>query len=340
VIILSKVYNVGIAGLNHDHIWGLLKGWISQPNVRIVGIAESHEPLRERARKDFGVDKFYDTYEELLDGEKLDILQIACENSKHADITEYAASKGIDIIVEKPMAESYKSALRMFNAATKNKIKLMIHWPTNWNLSIRKALETAKSGGIGRVFQFKYRAGHKGPKEIGCSIYFYSWLYDPERNGAGAYMDFCGYGAHMAGYLLGRPLSLLATGKNLVRDYIPAEDNAILVMEYDKAMAIAEATWSQIGPGPSENPVLYGTEGSIAVTGGGVILYLDEKEPQILPVEAPPPFARSAVSYFLHCVENDIMPEGLSSPELALQTQKILDLGLESMRLKKAIAVE
>lgn len=337
---MSKVYNVGIAGLNHDHIWGLLKDWISQPNVRVVGIAESHEPLRDRAKKDFGIDKFYDTYEELLDKEKLDILQITCENNKHADITEYAALKRVNVIVEKPMAESYKSALRMFDSAKKSGIKLMVNWPTNWNPSIRKALELAKNGEIGKVFQFKFRAGHKGPKEIGCSIYFYSWLYDPEKNGAGAYMDFCGYGTHMAGYLLGKPLSVLAFGKNLVRDYIPAEDNAILIIEYDRAMAIAEATWSQVGPGPTENPVIYGSSGSIAVTREGVILYLDGKEPQVLSADEPSSFERSAVTYFLHCIENDIMPEGLSNPELALQTQKILDAGLESMKLKKAVAVD
>lgn len=337
---MPKVYNVGIAGLNHDHIWGLLKDWISQPNVRIVGIAEPHEPLRERAKKDFGVDKFYDTYEELLDKEELDILQITCENNKHAEITEYASSKGVNVIVEKPMAESYKSALRMFDASKKNKIKLMINWPTNWNLAIKKALELAKSGEIGRVFQFKFRAGHKGPKEIGCSIYFYSWLYDPERNGAGAYMDFCGYGAHMAGYLLGKPSSVLAFGKNLVRDYIPAEDNAILIMEYDKAVAIAEATWSQIGPGPTENPVIYGSRGSIAVTRDGVILHLDGKQSQTLAIDTPLPFERSAVSYFLYCIENNIDPEGLSSPELALQTQMILEAGLKSIKLKKVVPME
>ncbi|MBC7319608.1 Gfo/Idh/MocA family oxidoreductase [bacterium] len=337
---MAKIYNVGIAGLTHDHIWGLLRKWLEQPNVRLVGIAESHEPLKERARKDFGIDKFYDTYEELIEREKLDILQITCENSKHREITEYAVSKGINVIIEKPMAESYESALRMFNSAKASGVKFMVNWPTNWNPAIRKALDMAKNGDIGKIFQFRYRAGHKGPKEIGCSIYFYSWLYDPEKNGAGAYMDFCGYGTHMAGYLLGKPLSVLAFGKNLVRDYIPAEDNAILIMEYDRAMAVAEATWSQIGNAPIENPIIYGSDGTIAVSRGEIILFLDGKEPKSIVPEELPPYEKNAIVYFLHCIENDIVPEGLSNPELSLQTQKVLSAGLESIKTKRAISID
>jgi predicted dehydrogenase len=337
---MAKIYNVGIVGLSHDHIWGLLKDWLSLPNVRIVGIAEPYEPLRDRARKDFGIDKFYDTYQELINNEKLDIVQITCQNNKHPEITEYAASKKINVIIEKPMASDYKGAEKMLNSAKSNNIKFMINWPTNWNPSIRYALDMAREGSIGKVFQFKFRAGHKGPKEIGCSIYFYSWLYDPEKNGAGAFMDFCGYGAHMAGYILEKPMEVMAIGKNLVRDYIPAEDNAILVIEYDKAIAIAEATWSQIGPGPSENPVIYGTDGTIAVTKEGIILYSDKKEPQVIIPKGLPSNQKNAPTYFLYCIENNIAPEGLSSPELALQTQKILDRGLQSIKEGKVIAFD
>ncbi|MGB9681997.1 MAG: Gfo/Idh/MocA family protein [bacterium] len=334
---MAKVYNVGIVGLSHDHIWGLLKDWLSLANIKVVGVAESYEPLRERAKKEFGIDRFYDTYRELIDRERLDIVQVTCQNNKHLEITEYAASKGINVIVEKPMASNYDSAVKMLALARSNNIKLMINWPTNWNPGIRYALDMAKEGYIGKVFQFKYRAGHKGPKEIGCSIYFYSWLYDPEKNGAGAFMDFCGYGAHMAGYLLGKPQSIVGVGKNLVRDYISAEDNAILIMEYEKAIAIAEATWSQIGPVPSENPVIYGSEGTIAVVKEGVILYSDKKEPQLIKPRELPHGEKNAPTYFLHCIENNISPEGLSSPDLALETQKILDRGLKSIREKKAV---
>jgi len=335
---MAKVYNVGIVGLSHDHIWGLLKDWLSLANVKVVGVAEHYEPLRERARKEFGVDRFYDTYQELMDKERLDIVQITCQNNKHLEVTEYAASKRINVIVEKPMASDYDSSEKMLTSARSNDIKLMINWPTNWNPAIRYALDMAKEGHIGRIFQFRYRAGHKGPKEIGCSIYFYSWLYDPEKNGAGAFMDFCGYGAHMSGYLLGKPQSVVGVGKNLVRDYIPAEDNAVLIIEYDRAIAIAEATWSQIGPGPSENPTIYGSEGTIVVTKDGIVLYSDKKEPQVIKPKDLPPNEKNAPTYFLYCIENNISPEGLSSPELALQTQKILEKGLQSIREKRVVS--
>ena len=42
------------------------------------------------------------------------------------------------------------------------------------------------AGEIGKLFYFKQRSAHNGPKEIGCDPHFWHWLYDEELNGAGA----------------------------------------------------------------------------------------------------------------------------------------------------------
>ena len=48
-----------------------------------------------------------------------------------------------------------------------------------------RALELVKSGEIGHVFHARIHMAHQGPKEAGCSPYFYNWLYDAKQNGAG-----------------------------------------------------------------------------------------------------------------------------------------------------------
>ena len=44
-----------------------------------------------------------------------------------------------------------------------------------------------------------------GPKEIGCDPRFVEWLYDEEKNGADALMDYCCYSANMCARFLGLP---------------------------------------------------------------------------------------------------------------------------------------
>jgi hypothetical protein len=54
---------------------------------------------------------------------------------------------------------------------------------------------------------------------------------------------------------------------------VTVDDNAVIVMQWAKAMAIAEGSWAQIGHLTSYSAVLYGSDGT--VLGGGVIFKSD-----------------------------------------------------------------
>jgi predicted dehydrogenase len=83
--------------------------------------------------------------------------------------------------------------------------QLMINWPTAWNPAIQELERRILAGDIGQLTYFKQRSAHNGPKEIGCDPHFWGWLYDEEKNGAGAFMDYCGYSADMCARFLGLP---------------------------------------------------------------------------------------------------------------------------------------
>ena len=106
-------------------------------------------------------------------------------------------------MVEKPMAADLAGAVRLQNAANGTGVQLMVNWPIAWWPQLQQALRLAAEGRIGRVFQVNYRAAHAGPREIGCSEAFSDWLLDPVRNGGGALVDYCSYGAALVCHLLG-----------------------------------------------------------------------------------------------------------------------------------------
>jgi len=41
---------LAIVGLDHDHVWGLLKEITAEPNAELVAIADSHSELVARAK--------------------------------------------------------------------------------------------------------------------------------------------------------------------------------------------------------------------------------------------------------------------------------------------------
>ena len=337
---MAKTYRVGVAAMVHDHVWGELARWKALPNVELVAAGDANAPLREKVQKEYGVARVYESWREMLEREELDIVQAASENSAGADIVEACAAKGVHVVSEKPMAATLAQAERMLRAAAEAGTQLLINWPTAWSPAIAEWVRRIEAGDIGSVTYVKYRSAHNGPKEIGCSEYFWGWLYDAEKNGAGALMDYCCYAADFAACLLGLPARVTGLRGVFVKDYPVPDDNAIILMQYPHAFGVAEASWTQAVPyAEGANPVAYGTAGSLAVAKDKLIW---QRPGQPAETITPPPLAaprRSAPEYLLHCLETNHPVEGLCSPKVSRDAQEILEAGLRSADMGQTITL-
>jgi predicted dehydrogenase len=323
---MAKTYRVGVAAMVHDHVWGELNYWAKMPNVELVAAGDVNADLRERIQSKFNVPKVYDSWQEMVANEELDIMQAASENSVAADIVEACAAKGIHVISEKPMSATLEQANRMVRATEAAGTQLMINWPTAWNPAIQEMERRILAGDIGQLFYFKQRSAHNGPKEIGCDPHFWGWLYDEEKNGAGALMDYCCYSADMCARFLGLPQQVTGFRAVFVKDYPIPDDNAMIVMKYAHAFGVAEACWTQTVGYATNNPVAYGTEGSLAVSGDKLILQTPGNVETIEPAALQSPRS-SGPEYFIHCLETGEAIEGFCSMQVSRDAQEILEAG-------------
>lgn len=323
---MAKKYRVGIASMVHDHVWGELRHWAEREDVELVAAGDVNADLREKVQAQYKVPKVYDSWQTMLENEELDIVQAASENNVCADIVEACAAKKIHIISEKPMAATLEQANRMVKAAQDSGIVLLINWPTAWNPAIQELEARILAGDIGKLFYFKQRSAHNGPKEIGCDPHFWEWLYDEEKNGAGALMDYCCYSAGMNARFLGLPQQVTGFRGVFAKDYPIPDDNAIILMKYANAFGVAEACWTQTVGYATPNPVAYGTEGSLVVSGNKLILQKPGKTEEITPREMTPP-RRNGPEYLIHCIETGTQPEGFCSMQVSRNAQEILEAG-------------
>ncbi|HVX30564.1 MAG TPA: Gfo/Idh/MocA family oxidoreductase [Nitrolancea sp.] len=344
-------WHIGVLGLIHDHVWQHIGEMAKRDDVTI-SVADPNAPLREQARDQYGVTRLFDDYARLLEQARPDAVLIFVDNAGTAELVELAASHGRPIMVEKPMADTLANAERMRVAAVNAGVPLMVNWPTAWQPAIRHALRLAQEGEVGDIYRFSFRGGHRGPKEYGCSPYFYGWLYDRARNGAGAYIDYCGYGASMARLLLAMPSRVSAEIGHLVKPDIAVDDNAVLTLRYQHALAVIEATWSASGPVPDGGPAIWGRDGTLVVrrdsgrqegdvrTSGGV-WFTSNAEPDGRFLEPPllPEGERSAIQYFLTCLDEDRPFEGLVSMTIGRDTQEILEAGLLAARHDRGVSL-
>jgi predicted dehydrogenase len=322
-------FRVGLCSLVHDHVWGELRYWIDHPDVEIVAAGEANPRLREKAIA-AGVPKTYDSWEELLEREEVDIVLACADNKTGADVTEAAMAKGAHVVSEKPMAATLAQATRMMDAAKTHDRRLMINWPHVWDPAYQEWERRVRAEDIGRLIHLKRRNAHNGPKEIGCDPAFVEWLYDAELNGAGALMDYCCYGADIAAYLLGLPKKVTGIRGVLAKEYPVPDDNAIILMQYEHAFAQAEASWTEIAGPPGPYMSAYGTEGSCAIVGGKVAVHRPGQEMEEIDPPASAYPMRNAPEYFIHCLKSGEEIEGCCSADVSYKAQMILGAGLRS----------
>ncbi len=327
-----KTYRVGVACMSHDHVWGELHHWKNLPNVELVAGGDDEPQLLEKLKREFNVARVYDSWQKMLEDEPLDIVQAAGGNSEGAAIVEAAAAMGIHVISEKPMAATLAQADRMLEAARKAGTLLLINWPTAWSADWQELERRALAGDIGELRYTRYRSAHNGPVAIGCAPEFIRDLTTPEINGAGALMDYCCYGAKLAVRLLGRPERVTGLRGYFGDEpaYAASDDNAIITAQFKHAFGLCEASWTQPVSCAGANPVVYGSQGSIALHQGKLIIQRPGKADEV--IDAPEKTAphRNGPEYLVHCIESGEPITGFCSPEVSRGAQEILEAGLRS----------
>src|SRR5258708_14613644 len=105
---------LAVIGLEHDHVWSLLKDMAGEPSAELIAIAESDAGLVARAQKQVpaGV-KFYTDYVAMLEEAKPDAVIVTTSNDKHLEILRQCANRHIHYSAEKPMAVNAAAATEM-----------------------------------------------------------------------------------------------------------------------------------------------------------------------------------------------------------------------------------
>jgi predicted dehydrogenase len=333
---------VAIVGLDHDHVWGLLKDLASEPDAELVAIAEPNPALVDQAKPKVSASvKFYSNYVQMLDEAKPEAVIVTTENDRHLEILRECAKRHIHYSTEKPMATNAADAREMERLANQAGIKVMINYWNVWVAPTHDLFHRVRAGQVGPVQKIIVQYGHAGPKEIGVSQYFADWLYDPVKNGGGAIMDFGCYGAEWALWLKGRPARVSATAEKLkVEQHNKVDDDATILLEYPDGTAIIEASWNW--PYSMGQVQVFGPKGSLLATGKDLFFRPTNDngakmglEGERIALEAPARETSNPISYFVDCIRNDKPIEDPLSTKLNVQVMEILDAARESVRTGK-----
>ena len=333
---------LAVVGLDHDHVWSLLKDIAGESSAELVAVAEADPALVSRAQKEVPASvKFYSDYVAMLDQAKPEAVIVTTSNDRHLEILRQCAKRHIHYSTEKPMATNAADAREMERVAREANIKLMVNYWNAWVAPSHDLFHRVRAGEVGPIQKIIVQYGHRGPKEIGVTQQFASWLYDPAKNGGGAIMDFGCYGAELSVWLKGRPARVYATTRKLkVEQNNKVDDDATIVLDYPDSTSIVEASWNW--PYTKDQVEVFGPKGSLLARRNSLLhRSADAHGPNVAPdgesvtLSPLPKETSNPISYFVDCIRNNKPIEDPISAQLNVQVMEILDAARESARTGK-----
>ncbi len=136
----------GFFAINHLHGWQAVKG------AEIVAICDRSSERLKIVGDQFGIAARYADAAEMLAREKLDFVDIATTAPTHRALVELAASRGLAVICQKPIAPTLEDAKAIVAACDEAGVPLMVHENFRWQSPMQKVKAVLDANEIGDVF--------------------------------------------------------------------------------------------------------------------------------------------------------------------------------------------
>ncbi|MDQ6763389.1 MAG: Gfo/Idh/MocA family oxidoreductase [Bacteroidota bacterium] len=342
-IFAQQPIRVIVAGLNHDHVHGILNQY-NKGLVDIVGIAEPNKQLQQKFGKLYHLPDslFFDDLKKVVLMKKPDAVLGYNAVAHHVDVVRICAPLGIPVMVEKPLAATLSQAKEIESLANKYHIKVLTNFETTWYASYKDVYNTVNADSIGQIKKMVVHDGHQGPKEIGCSPEFLNWLTDPILNGAGALNDFGCYGADLMTWFMHgqKPIAVTAITRNYKPNVYPkVDDDATILLEYPNATGQIEASWNW--PFSIKDLEVFGETGYLhALNGKDIVSRMRENIKGAKVAEPLPEPINDAIIYLTAVLRNKIPgTDDQSSLKYNMIVMEILDAAKRSAETGKRISL-
>jgi predicted dehydrogenase/nucleoside-diphosphate-sugar epimerase len=147
-----------------------LKALADLPFIEIAAIADADEAKARELASKFDVMKTYGACDEMLRGEKLDVVHVLTPPSSHAALTIAALEANCHVFVEKPMADRVEDCERMMAVARERGLRLSVNHSARFEPPVLDALRLLRDGFCGRVLSVRHVRGSDYPPFAGGPV--------------------------------------------------------------------------------------------------------------------------------------------------------------------------
>jgi predicted dehydrogenase len=169
------------------------------PDVRLVAIADAHEPFARDAAERFGYERAETSWQAIVDAPDIDVVSVAIANVLHRPVVEALLASGKHVLCEKPLAPSVDDAKAMVAAAEAADSQSGVGFTFRRTPAINAIREQLREDTIGPVRHFN---GHYWCDYAQNPARPMSWRYKGGP-GSGALADIGSHMIDLGEYLCG-----------------------------------------------------------------------------------------------------------------------------------------
>jgi predicted dehydrogenase len=231
---------IGILSFAHHHGEAYISNLHQIEDVELVGVADD-DPMRGQTVASQHHAKYFHTFEDLLDA-KPEGVSICTENNRHRPLVEMAASRGIHVLCEKPLATTLEDARATVDASDKAGVILMTAFPMRFSSPLLEIKARLDNGDFGDVYCFNATNQGELPTK------YRNWFVDPELAGGGAIMDHTVHLVDIMRWFTGAEVNTVYARSNRIfhADEVEVETGALEMLTFDNnVFATIDASWSR-----------------------------------------------------------------------------------------------
>lgn len=260
-----KYAQIGCGRISTNHIKAAVAN-----KLDIVAVCDILPEAMEGVLSGHGLEKDetihrYTDYREMIEKEQPTLVGISTESGLHAEIALYCIERGVNLVIEKPMAMSMADADAIVEAAKAHHVKVCACHQNRFNPAVQAMRKALEDGRFGKLSHGSIHVRWNRNRDYYAQAPWRgTWAQD-----GGCLMNQCIHGIDLLRWMMGDEVEeVYAQTARQFHDYLECEDIGMAVVKFKNgAIGTIEGTTNVYPKNLEETLYLFGQTGTVKIGG-------------------------------------------------------------------------
>lgn len=238
-------------------------------NINMVAVCDTDlthiDSLFAKTGYDKDVERYSDYKKMLADHPEINLVAIATESGIHAEIALFCIDKGVNVIIEKPMAMSMADADEIIRRSEEMNVKVSVCHQNRFNIAIQQMRHALESGRFGKISHGSIHVRWNRNRDYyDQAPWRGKWASD-----GGCLFNQCIHGIDLLRWMMGDEVEeVYGVTKQQYHPYLECEDVGMAVVKFKNgAVGTIEGTVNVYPKNLEETLYLFGETGTVKIGG-------------------------------------------------------------------------